>query len=198
MASNRRFYHIAIIASGTGSNAKAIVNYFKNHDKVKVSMLLSNRHSSGVVAIAEENDIPCVVFNKEEFNSPEAFLPLLKSNSIDFIILAGFLWLVPIYLVDAFENRIINIHPSLLPKYGGKGMFGMNVHRSVFENHEKKSGLTIHLVNKEYDKGEVLFQQKVDISDCSSPNEIADRILEKEHHFYPAVIEKYILSCKEI
>ena len=197
MASDAQFYHIAIIASGTGSNARSIINYFDRHKNIKITLLLSNRETSGIVDIAKENDIPYLIFNKEEFNDSSYFLEKLKSNQVDFIILAGFLWLVPIYLVKAFENRIINIHPSLLPKYGGKGMYGLNVHKAVFENHENESGLTIHLVNLEYDKGKVLFQYKVDVSNCNSPREIAKKILEYEHKFYPPTIEEYILSFKE-
>ncbi len=197
MAIQRRIINIAILASGAGTNAKSIVNHFESNDFIEVNLLLSNKETSGIVDIAGDRGLDYKIFTRAEFRDKDLFLDILNEYKIDFIILAGFLWLVPDYLVEAYENRILNIHPSLLPKYGGKGMYGLNVHQSVFENKEKYSGLTIHLVNKKYDEGEVLFQHEEDISDCNSPEEIAAQILKQEHDLYPKIIDEYILSFKE-
>lgn len=189
-------HNIAIMASGTGSNAKAILEHLKDNQDIKVSLLLSNKTTSGVKNLSEEFDVPYFIFSRQEFNDEALILEQLKKHNIDFIILAGFLWLIPEYLVNAFPNKILNIHPSLLPKYGGKGMYGGNVHKAVFEAKEKTSGLTIHIVNQNYDEGQVVFQKEVNIEDCQSPSEIATKVLKNEHQFYPKIVTEYILSFK--
>lgn len=182
---------IAIFASGTGSNAKAIIEYAKNAN-YKVELIVSNKENAGVLNFSEKYNIDALVIDKQNFYSEKIILEFFKDRNIELIILAGFLWLIPDYFIQAFKSKIINIHPSLLPKYGGKGMFGSNVHEAVFEAKENKSGITIHLVNKEYDKGEILLQKVIDISSFKSPKEIAQNILKLEHQFYPQIIEKFI------
>ncbi len=183
--------NIAIFASGSGTNAENIANYFEDHERVQVHEVLSNNPSAFVLQRAENLGIPSSSFNKEEFMS-ERFLERLEKT--DFIILAGFLWLVPGYLVEAFPERIINIHPALLPKYGGKGMYGSRVHEAVIEAKEKESGITIHLVNQEYDKGKVLFQTKCEVGKNDTPDTLAKKIHALEYEFFPKVIEEYILD----
>ena len=182
---------IAIFASGTGSNARAIIEYSENSN-FDVALIVSNKEKAGVLQYAEEYDIDALVIDRENFYNSEIIVDFLKGNKIELIILAGFLWLVPHYFIKAFPDRIINIHPSLLPKYGGKGMYGINVHQAVFEVKEKESGLTIHLVNNEYDKGEILLQKTIDISSEKDAESIGEKILQQEHKLFPQTIEKYI------
>ena len=185
--------NIAIFLSGTGSNARAICAYFQNHPQISVGLLLSNKENSGVKNIGEAYNIPYIIINKDESRNPEVMLPELNQHHITTIVLAGFLWLIPEYLLDAFPNKIINIHPALLPKYGGKGMHGIHVHEAVYKNKEKESGITIHLCNKEYDKGEILFQKSVPLSEHETPDSIAKAVLNLEHQFYPVAIETFLL-----
>jgi phosphoribosylglycinamide formyltransferase-1 len=188
-------YNLAILASGTGSNAKAIIEYFSNHPKISVKLIASNKAHAGVLAFGSTYKIKTINFNKKLFvNEPDNFLDILESEQITHIILAGFLWKIPAYLIAEFPKRIINIHPSLLPKYGGKGMYGINVHKAVFEQNEKESGITIHLVDENYDTGKILFQKSVDISHCRNENDIASEVLKVEHANFPKVIEHYILG----
>lgn len=183
---------IAIFASGAGSNARNIIQYFKGNEKVEIVLLLSNKSDSGVPAISTEFDIQHCIFNKEEFYHSDKVVSILQAQEVEFVILAGFLWLIPPSLIQAFPEKIINIHPALLPKYGGKGMYGMNVHRAVKANSENFTGITIHLVNEEYDKGRILFQESIQISVDDEPEDIAVKIHELEYMHFPAVIEKYI------
>jgi phosphoribosylglycinamide formyltransferase-1 len=154
---------IAIFASGKGSNAKAIIDYFKNNETVAITMIASNNPNAGVLEIARQNNIDTFIFSKEDLQNEVFFLKQL--SNIDFIVLAGFLWLIPSFLVKQFPNRIINIHPALLPKFGGKGMYGMRVHEAVYHAKETETGITIHFVNEHYDEGAYIMQQKVSI-DC--------------------------------
>ncbi len=185
---------IAIFLSGSGSNARAICAYFQNHAQIEVALLLSNKENSGAKTIANDFGIPYYIFTKEDFRTTDKIIPKLAHYQIDALILAGFLWLVPEYLLDAYPNRILNIHPALLPKYGGKGMHGMHVHEAVWENKETESGITIHLCNKEYDKGRILFQATTKINADDTPNDIAKNVLMLEHRHYPETIENYLLS----
>ena len=155
--------NIAIFASGTGSNAKKIVEYFKGHEEIKVGLVVSNRATAPVLEMAKSNNIPTLIINRDQFYNTEDILEKFSIYHIDFIVLAGFLLLVPQYLTQKFHNRIINIHPALLPKYGGKGMYGMNVHKAVKAANEKESGITIHYVNEKYDEGKILFQASCEI-----------------------------------
>lgn len=184
---------IAIFASGGGSNAKKIAEYFKNHPTIEVALVVSNKADAGVLAIAKSMGIDTYVIpSKKEFTETESLLQELYINQIDFVVLAGFLWLIPEYLVDAYPGRIVNIHPALLPKYGGKGMHGMNVHEAVVAAGEKESGITIHLVDKVYDNGEHLFQAAVPIEPTDTPSVVQQKVLELEHANFAQVIEKVV------
>lgn len=194
MGYNKDFYNIAVMASGKGSNARAIIDYFKNHQRIDVSLLLSNRSDSGIPILSYDTKISHNIFTKREFHDENYFLEMLRQYQIDYIVLAGFLWLLPNYLVTSFEDRILNIHPALLPAYGGKGMYGMNVHRAVFGNGDTESGVTIHVVNEKYDDGRILVQERVDISSCRNAEAVAKKVLELEHRIYPPAIEEYILG----
>lgn len=186
---------IAIFASGGGSNAQKIAEYFKNHPTIEVGLIVSNKADAGVLGIAQNMGIDTYIIpSKKEFTDTESLLQELYINQIDFIVLAGFLWLVPEYLVNAYPGRIVNIHPALLPKYGGKGMHGMHVHRAVVAAGEKESGITIHLVDKVYDNGEHLFQAKVPIEPADTPEVVQQKVLVLEHANFAQVIEKVINS----
>jgi len=184
--------NIAVFASGTGSNARNIINFFKDSDIIEVALLVSNRVDSGVPAIAKDTGVPFYITNRDEFYNGNKLLDILQAHNVRVVVLAGFLWLVPGYLVKAFPNRLINIHPALLPKYGGKGMYGMHVHRAVKENQEPESGITIHLVNEEYDRGEVLFQAGVALTEEDTPESIAAKIHALEYRHFPEVIEQQV------
>lgn len=186
--------HIAVFASGQGSNARNIAKYFQHHPTIEVSLLLSNKSNSGIPDISTDFSIPHVIFNRDEFYVKNDVLDILHQYKIKYVVLAGFLWLVPEKLVKAFPERIINIHPSLLPAFGGKGMYGMNVHTAVKESGATSTGITIHLVNEEYDKGQVLFQASTNVTDSDSPEDIAHKVHELEYQHFPNVIEKYVLS----
>lgn len=181
---------IAIFASGKGSNAKAIIDYFKNSKTIAVSMIATNNPNAGVLAIARQNNIDTFIFSKEDLQSESFFLKQL--SDIDFIVLAGFLWLIPSYLVKHFPNRIINIHPALLPKFGGKGMYGMRVHEAVHAAQETETGITIHFVNEHYDEGSYILQQQVAIDTDDTPQSIANKVLQLEHQFYPLCIQNLL------
>jgi phosphoribosylglycinamide formyltransferase-1 len=189
----KQIYHIALFASGKGSNAEKIINYFKNNEHIKVSVVLSNKKDAPVLEMAKSKNVLTKTFTKQELEN--GFVEnFLVSMGIDLIVLAGFLLKIPEELIKRFPNKIINIHPSLLPKYGGKGMYGINVHQAVIENREKESGITIHLVNEEYDKGRILLQEKCPVFENDSPEDLAKRIQILEHEFYAPCIEKYILN----
>lgn len=183
---------LAIFASGGGSNAKKIIEYFEHHALVEISLVISNKADSGVFKIANEHNIETFILNKSTFYETSLVTDFLKEAKIDYIILAGFLWLVPKGVVEAFPNKILNIHPSLLPKYGGKGMYGHHVHEAVKNNCELESGMTIHVVNEKFDDGNIIFQKKCLINDQMDASEIAAEVLKLEHSYYPQVIEEFI------
>lgn len=184
--------HIAIFASGGGSNAQKIIDHFAESDEIKIVTLLSNKADAFALERAEKHNIPTRVFDRPTFRETDEIVDYLKSLKVDLIVLAGFLWLVPKNLVNAFPNKIINIHPALLPKYGGKGMHGMHVHTAVAEAKEKESGITIHYVNERYDEGNVIFQAKCKLTQNDHPNEIAAKVLKLEHEHFPKVIEQLL------
>lgn len=186
--------HLAVFASGGGSNAKALVEYFRNHPDIHVSLFLSNNQHSGVFALGREKNIPAVWLPPADFKNPDVILPVLREHHADYIILAGFLLRVPEFLIRVYPEKIINIHPALLPKYGGKGMYGHHVHEAVSKAGEKKSGCTIHLVNEKYDEGRILFQAETTLSEDMQPEDIAAAVLRLEHQYYGTTIEKYILE----
>lgn len=184
--------HIAIFASGRGSNARTIIEHFKGHDNIAVSMIVSNKATAPVLDIAKEHNIPHLVIDRAFFYDSENILKEFAVYHINFIVLAGFLWLIPEYLVKAFEKRMINIHPALLPKYGGKGMYGMNVHRAVKTAAEKESGITIHYVNEHYDEGHTILQASCTINDDDRPEDIARKVQQLEHQYFATVIENLL------
>lgn len=181
-----KLYNLAIFASGNGSNAENLYNYFKKNDGIKISKIFTNNPNAGVIERFKNLDVQIYLFSKEDFNDI-AFLNKLKD--IEYIVLAGFLWLIPEYLIKAFPNKIINIHPSLLPKYGGKGMYGMKVHEAVKANHEHETGITIHFVNEQYDKGEIILQKSCSINFDDSPNTISEKVHQLEHYWFPISLE---------
>lgn len=180
--------NIVIFASGAGSNAQAIIDYFRENNQVNIALIVSNKSQAGVLNIAQNEEIDSVIIDKKIIND-EKFLNILKDYKTDLIVLAGFLWKIPDYLISAFANRIVNIHPSLLPKYGGKGMYGAHVHQAVIENKETESGITIHLVNEEYDKGKILLQEKVNVEPNDTPDSLAEKIHKLEHKHFANTIE---------
>ncbi|MDA3880615.1 MAG: phosphoribosylglycinamide formyltransferase [Prolixibacteraceae bacterium] len=183
---------IAIFASGSGSNAENIVRYFKDSEHLNIECIYSNKPDAFVLKRAKKFNIPTMVFNRDDFYKTDVVLNDLKKRHIDYIVLAGFLWLVPANLTENFT--IINIHPALLPKYGGKGMYGDKVHKAVIENNEKKSGITIHYVNDKYDDGQIIFQAECDISSDDTPETVAQKVHGLEYEHFPGVIEKLILN----
>lgn len=188
--------NLAIFASGGGSNAESIIQYFKEIEDVNVSLILSNKKDAYVHERALSHNIPSFTFPYKSFKAGDDILKVLNEFKVDYIILAGFLLLISKPLTDKYSNRILNIHPALLPAYGGKGMYGHHVHQAVFDNYEKQSGMTIHLVNEKYDEGEILFQQSVDLLPTDTPDLIGKKVLALEHQYYPEVIHQYILKSK--
>jgi phosphoribosylglycinamide formyltransferase-1 len=184
--------NIAIFASGSGTNAENIIKYFSNSNSVKVSLVLSNRREAYVLKRAESLEVDTVFFDRKELYEEGKVLQLLSQYRIDFIVLAGFLWLIPENILELYENRIINIHPALLPKYGGNGMYGDRVHKAVLANNEKESGITIHYVNKYYDTGEIIFQARCDVVPEDTPETLAARVHSLEYRYYPVVIEELL------
>ncbi len=189
---------MAIFASGAGSNAQKIIDYFRGHPAIKVSLIVCNKPGAGVTGIAEKEGIPLLLIEKEPFFRGNAYVDELKQKQIDFIVLAGFLWKIPVALVEAYRGRIINIHPALLPKYGGKGMFGMHVHQAVIGSGDRESGITIHYVDELYDHGRSIFQATCPVTPEDSPESLAGKIHELEHAHYPLIIESVILKTADL
>jgi formyltetrahydrofolate-dependent phosphoribosylglycinamide formyltransferase len=184
--------NIAIFASGAGSNAKRIIEHFRNNDHIKVGLIVCNNPKAGVLEIAAENNIPVMLVNRKGFYENEGCLNELKLHNINLIVLAGFLWMIPGYLINTYPNQIINIHPALLPKYGGKGMYGEYVHEAVINAGEKESGITIHYVDEHYDNGDIIFQANCPVLPTDTPDMLAERIHELEHTHYAKVIEQLL------
>ena len=183
---------IILFASGSGSNFKKICEYFKNDNTVSIELLISNNPKAKALQIAESFNIKTLVIDKQSFyNSDKALMRVLKINP-SLIVLAGFLWKIPSVFIAKFTNKIINIHPALLPKFGGKGMYGMHVHNAVIINKEIESGITIHYVNENYDEGSIIFQKKIKILKSDDSLEISKRILKLEHEFFPIIIQKVL------
>jgi phosphoribosylglycinamide formyltransferase-1 len=183
---------LAIFASGNGTNAEAIMAHFARHPSISVAALLSNNPNAYALERARKFSVPTLVFNREQFQQSGEVLNWLIEKNVTHLVLAGFLWLVPAYLVKKFEGRVINIHPALLPKYGGKGMYGMNVHEAVKAAGDKETGITIHLVNEHYDKGKVLLQARTKLTGAETAEEIAAKVHALEYRHYPDVIEKWV------
>lgn len=189
---------IAIFASGSGSNAQKIMEHFKNHNEAEVAIVLTNNPDAYVLQRADNFEIPSHIFDKYEFTKTDSVVSLLKSLEIDIIVLAGFLWLVPQNLLKAFPNKIINIHPALLPKYGGKGMYGDNVHKAVIANGDEESGITIHFVNENFDEGEVIHQSRFKIEKGDDLEMIKFKGQQLEHLHFPRVVENLLKKMKSI
>jgi phosphoribosylglycinamide formyltransferase 1 len=184
--------HIAILASGSGTNAENIISYFSTRKTAQVALILSNKRDAYVLKRAEKYNIPSFFFERNEFYTSDIVLNYLFRYRIDFIVLAGFLWLVPGNILSHFNKRIINIHPALLPRYGGKGMYGENVHREVIANNDQESGISIHYVNEKYDKGDIIFQAKCNIDPSDNAESLAVKIHALEYKYFPQVIEELI------
>ncbi len=185
---------IAIFASGSGTNAENIIKYFANSQAIKIALILSNKADAFVIERAKKYQIETYVLGKSEFYESNKVLNMLRDRKIDHIVLAGFLWLIPSDLIGEYPRKILNIHPALLPKYGGKGMYGMKVHEAVLLNGEAESGITIHEVNEHYDKGEIIYQAVCKIEPVDTPDSLANKVHALEYVHFPKIIEQWILK----
>ena len=185
---------ISVFASGSGSNAERFFELFKEHPSIEIASVFTNNQSAGVIDRANRFGITHHVYNRSFWQTGEKIIQILQKEQIDFIVLAGFMLLIPPALVKTYSNRIFNIHPALLPKYGGQGMYGMHVHRAVKSAGEKESGITIHLVNEKYDEGEILYQESTSINASDSAEDIAQKVLAIEHKNYAKVVEEVVLK----
>lgn len=183
---------IAVFASGSGTNAENIVKYFLNTSSGEVDCILCNKPDAYVLERAKQYSVDTMVFSREDFYKSQKVLDFLKKRKIDFIVLAGFLWLVPDYLTQNYSKKIVNIHPALLPKYGGKGMYGMKVHEAVVAAKEKESGISIHFVNECYDEGDIIFQATCPVLETDTAEDVAQKIHQLEYEHFPREIEKII------
>ena len=188
---------IAILASGAGPNAEKIGEHFPGHPRVKVALVVCHKPDPGVVNIAAHHQVPVLLIEKEPFFRGDAYVAALKQREIGFIVLAGFLWKVPAALIQAYPNRIINIHPALLPKYGGKGMYGRHVHEAVIAAGEKESGITIHYVNEHFDEGAPIFQATCVVEPGDTPESLAQKVHVLEHRHFPRVVEEVVRQYEE-
>ncbi len=184
---------VVILASGSGSNAENIFSYFEGGGTVMVAAILTNKKTAKVLERAERLGIPAYYFNRQAFSGSNSIVEVIKGLRPDLIILAGFLWKIPTSLITAFPNKIINIHPALLPKYGGKGMYGNKVHQAVKENSEPETGITIHYVNENYDEGGIIFQAKTAVKASDSVDDIAEKVHQLEYEHFPKVIDKLLM-----
>jgi phosphoribosylglycinamide formyltransferase 1 len=188
---------IAIFASGAGSNALKIIEYFSKHETIAVALVVCNKPGAGVLQIAADTGLPSLLIEKERFFRGDGYVGELKEHRVSFIVLAGFLWKIPNTLISAFPESIVNIHPALLPAYGGKGMYGMNVHTAVIEAGEKESGVTIHFVDGHYDNGDIIFQDRCAVEPTDTPETLAAKIHKLEHEHFPRVIEQVVTLQKQ-
>ena len=189
---------IIFFASGSGSNVENIIRYFENNDYFTFPLILSNNPNAYVHERAKALNVPSLTFSREDFLSGERILSILKEYKADMIVLAGFLLKIPQVLIDAFPQRIINIHPALLPKYGGKGMYGDRVHQAVVEAKEKESGITIHYVNENYDEGNIIFQAKCAVESSDTPEIVAQKVHKLEYEHFPKVIERLVINFSKV
>jgi phosphoribosylglycinamide formyltransferase-1 len=195
-SASEKLQGITIFASGAGSNASRIIDYFKNSTLARVCLVICNKPGAGVIGIAEKEGIPVLIIEKERFFKGDGYLSEIRQAGTNLIVLAGFLWKIPQALIDAYPRRIINIHPALLPKYGGRGMYGQYVHESVLNAGEMESGITIHYVDEHYDNGDILFQTACPVLDTDSPESLANRIHQLDHLHYPLVIDNLLKSLQ--
>jgi len=183
---------LAVFASGNGSNAQRIIEHFAGNPVITICLLLCNKPGAYVLTRAANLNIPAVVFDRSDFYETGAIQTLLEKHEIDYLVLAGFLWLIPVALINRYPGKIVNIHPALLPKYGGKGMYGMRVHEAVIASGDTESGITIHEVNQHYDEGNIIFQAKCNIVAGETPDSLAEKIHMLEYKYYPEVIEGFV------
>lgn len=183
---------IAIFASGSGSNAEKICEYFSGRQDVEVSLILTNNPQAGVIQRARKLHIPVIVFDRKTFYETERILELLQNNKIDLIVLAGFMMLIPQFLVNGYPDKMVNIHPALLPKHGGKGMYGHFVHEAVVAAGDLQSGITIHFVNENYDEGSIIFQATCEVTPTDSAEDVAKKVQALEHQYYPSIIDEVV------
>ncbi len=185
---------IIIFASGSGSNTENIVRYFNCDARVEIALILTNNPQAGVITRANNLEIPCVSFNQTLYQKTEYLQKIIQNINPDLIVLAGFLKKIPNSWVQSFPKKIVNIHPALLPKFGGKGMYGMHVHQAVIDAAEKESGITIHYVNEQYDAGQIIFQAKTALSEIETPESLAEKIYQLEHKHFPEIIEQILFK----
>ena len=186
--------HIVIFASGSGSNAENLIRFFQGRDTAKVVMVLTNNPHAKVLERCKSLNVSALSFNRAAFSKSNDVLGILKSKQPDLIVLAGFLWKFPEFILDHFKDKVINIHPALLPKYGGKGMYGMHVHEAVVNNQERETGITIHYVNENYDEGAIIFQAKCDVTPHDTAEDVAAKIHELEMEHFPKVVDELLKS----
>ena len=189
---------IAIFASGNGTNALQLIKHFKNHPSIQVGLIVTNSNKAGVISIAKEQNIPVSVVNKSLLANNSFMTAMLNLYDVDFIVLAGFLLLMPPFLVKLFDQKMINIHPALLPKFGGKGMFGLNVHQAVINEGEPETGITIHYVNEMYDRGKIIFQAKCKVERKDNAEKLSKKVQELEHQYLPEWTEKLVMQTRFI
>ncbi len=185
---------IAIFASGSGTNAQNIIEYFQGHQTIMVALVLSNRKDAYVLTRASTLGVPTFTFTREEFNETDVVMEKLEDAQIDFVVLAGFLWLIPKNILHRYAGRMINIHPALLPRYGGKGMYGRHVHEAVINSGDAESGISIHYVNEKYDEGEIIFQARCPVLKEDTPETLAERVHQLEYEHFPKVVEQCLKS----
>ncbi len=184
--------NIALFASGSGSNAENIIKYFDGNKNIEISLVISNKADAFVLERAKKLNIPSVILNAQDMKDANKVISTLNNYGIDFIVLAGYLLKIPSYLIEAFPNAIINIHPALLPKFGGKGMYGHHVHQAVVDAKESESGITIHYVNENYDEGATIFQAKCPVLPTDTPDDVAGKVHELEYSHFPQVIDQVV------
>jgi phosphoribosylglycinamide formyltransferase-1 len=184
---------LAIFASGNGTNAQRIIEYFAGHPAIEIDLLLCNKQDAPVIGRAEKLHVSTRIFNRHELYETAEIVETLRQSNIDYLVLAGFLWLIPQNLLTAYPGRIINIHPALLPKYGGKGMYGMKVHEAIIAAGESESGITVHYVDENYDDGRIIFQAKCTISGHETPDSLAAKVHALEYRYFPEVIEGVVM-----
>jgi phosphoribosylglycinamide formyltransferase-1 len=190
--------NIAIFASGSGTNAENIIKFFSNNKSAKVSLVLSNKREAYVLKRAATLNVRSVFFDRKELYEKNKVLRYLTMYKIDFIVLAGFLWLIPENILEVYEKRIVNIHPALLPRHGGKEMYGEKVHEAVIASHDKESGITIHYVNKAYDEGDIVFQARCKVDPQDTPGTLAVKVHELEYEYFPKVIEELVAKLPDM
>ena len=186
--------NIAILASGSGTNAENIIRFFKDHSKINVTLLISNKRNAKAIERAKNHNVPVEIISNDGWHNKDEVLSVFEKYKINFIVLAGFLILVPPWLIKKYNNKIINIHPALLPEFGGKGMYGKIVHEAVIKSGKEESGITIHYVNENYDEGDIIFQARCKVPEDRSPDSLAEKVHRLEYEFYPKVIEGIILE----